>query len=97
MIVSSFAQQYGIRLEKEKHTIKSGEYRRLLVGLNAETPLGYVVTIRSETDPKKIREMTNHEKQIRAEWQQFRRKQKLDSKIYLSNEDITKVMSKLFS
>ena len=97
MIVSSFAQQYGIRLEREKNTIRSGEYRRLLIGLNSETPLGYVVQIRSEKDPKKIREMTEHEKQIRADWQQFNKKQIRENRIYLSKEDITKVMSQMFS
>lgn len=97
MIVSSFAQQYGIRLEREKNTIRAGEYRRLLIGLNSETPLGYVVQIRSEKDPKKIREMTDHEKQIRADWQQFNKKQIMKNRIYLSKEDITKVMSQMFS
>lgn len=96
MIVSSFAQQYGIRLEKEKHTIKYSEYRRLLVGINGDTPLGYVVQTRAETDSKKIREMTVHQKKIRAEWQEFKNKKKMSNKIFLSNEDITKVMSKLF-
>lgn len=88
--------QYGIRLEQEKHTIKSSEYRRLLSGLNGDTPLGYVVQIRAETDRKRIQEMTIKEKEIREQWRNFKRKERLENKIYLSNEDITKVMSKLF-
>lgn len=88
--------QYGIRLEQEKHTIKSSEYRRLLTGLNGDTPLGYVVQIRSETDQKKIHEMTIKEKEIREQWRNFKRKEKLENKIYLSNDDITRVMSKIF-
>lgn len=76
MIVSSFAQQYGIRLEKEKHTIKLREYRRLLIGLSGDTPLGQIINIRRETDPKKIKEMTNHEKQVRQEWIEFKNTQK---------------------
>lgn len=68
-----------------------------MIGLNSETPLGYVVQIRSEKDPKKIREMSEHEKQIRADWQQFNRKQIMKNRIYLSKEDITKVMSQMFS
>lgn len=50
------------------------EYRKLLVGLMGDTPLGYVVSIRSEKDRKKIAEMTEHEKKIRREWQEFKRK-----------------------
>lgn len=88
--------QYGIRLEQEKYTIKSSEYRRLLSGLNGDTPLGYVVQIRAETDRKRIQEMTIKEKEIREQWRNFKRKERLENKIYLSNEDITKVMSKLF-
>lgn len=84
-------------MEKEKYTIKSGEYRRLLVGLNADTPLGYVVSIRSEKNPQKIKEMTTNEKEIRFQWQQFRRKKEMNKKVFLSNEEITKVLSSLFS
>lgn len=76
MIVASFAQQYGVRLEKERHTIKLREYRRLLTGLNGDTPLGQIINIRRETDPKKINEMTNHEKQVRREWLDFKNTQK---------------------
>lgn len=72
------------------------EYRRLLVGLSGETPLGYVVQIRAETDAKKIKEMTNHEKKIRADWREFKKEKEMSNKIFLSNEDITKVMSQLF-
>lgn len=48
------------------------EYRKLLAGIMHDTPLGYVISVRSEKDPKKIREMTNAEKDIRRKWQRFR-------------------------
>lgn len=96
MIVSSFAQQYGIRLYHEYETISCEEFRRLLTGLNSDTPLGYTVQIRSEKNPKKIREMTKHEKDIRKKWQEFRAKQNKNTKIYLRTEDISKVFSKMF-
>ena len=66
--------QYGIRLLQEDIQVR--EYRKLLAGLTGETPLGYAVQIRSETDAKKIREMSAHEKQMRRDWQTFRMKQK---------------------
>lgn len=96
LIVSSFAQQYGIRLHNEYDTISCEEYRQLLSGLNGDTPLGYVVQIRSEKNPKKIREMTANEKKIRIEWANFKRKNKKEEKIYLKKEDISKVLSKMF-
>jgi hypothetical protein len=43
-----------------------------LAGIMHDTPLGYVISVRSEKDPKKIHEMTNAEKDIRRKWQRFR-------------------------
>lgn len=95
-IVSSFAQQYGIRLQKEYDSIACSEFRYLLSNLNDDTSLGYVVRIRSEKNPKKIREMTNNEKEIRAKWNEFRTKNKKQELIYLKTEDISKIFSKMF-
>ena len=96
LIVSSFTQQYGIRLYYEYENISCQEFRQLLTGLNGDTPLGYVVQIRSEKNPQKVKEMTAHEKKIRNEWANFKRKNKKDEKIYLKTEDISKVFSKMF-
>ena len=96
LIVSSFAQQYGIRLYYESETISCEEFRQLLAGLNGDTPLGYVVRIRSEKDPKKIKEMTASDKKIRNDWEQFCLKNKRKAKIFLKKEEISAVFSKLF-
>lgn len=48
----------------------------MLTGIMHDTPLGYVISIRSEKDQKKIREMTNAEKDIRQKWQRFRMSQR---------------------
>lgn len=95
MIVSSFAQQYGIRLYYEYETIPCEEFRHLLSGLNSETPLGYVVQIRSEKDYKKIKEMSKNEKEIREKWANF--KNKNNKKIEINTEDISKIFSKMFN
>lgn len=68
LIESSFAQQYGIRLRKNLSEMEWGEFASLLSGLNGDTPLGNVVRIRSEKDPKVIKTFTASEKQIRNEW-----------------------------
>lgn len=62
--------QYGIRLEHED--ISYSEYRRLLTGIMHDTPLGYIVSIRQETDAKRIREMNKQDLRIRDEWRKFR-------------------------
>lgn len=76
MIVSSFAQQYGIRLHQEYETISYQEYTQLLIGIGGDTPLGNIVQIRAETDPKKIKEFNTYEKRIHKEWQDFRNQNK---------------------
>ena len=68
LIESSFAQQYGIRLRMEIDTMKWGEFSSLLSGLNGDTPLGNIVRIRSEKDPKVIKNFTESEKKIRSNW-----------------------------
>lgn len=97
LIVSSFAQQYGIRLHNEYECISCQEFRQLLSGLNGDTPLGYTVQIRSEKNPKIIEKMTANEKKIRNDWIIFRsQSNKKEEKIYLKTEDISKVFSKMF-
>ena len=68
LIESSFAQQYGIRLRMEIDTMKWGEFSSLLSGFNGDTPLGNIVRIRSEKDPKVIKNFTENEKRIRSKW-----------------------------
>lgn len=77
LIESSFAQQYGIRLRIE-NDMTWDEFSTLLSGLNADTPLGNIVTIRSEKDPKKIKEFSAEQKRIRNEYIS-RRNKKLKS------------------
>ena len=67
LIEASFAQQYGIRLRQEDN-MSWGEFTTLLAGLNSMTPLGAVVSIRSEKDPKIIKNFTREQKQIYNRW-----------------------------
>lgn len=96
LIVSSFAQQYGIRLHQEMDSISHQEFTQLLVGLNGETSLGYVVQIRSEKNPKKLKEMTKKEKDIRTEWRLFRAKQNKNNRVFVKKEEINEVFSQIF-
>ena len=68
LIEASFAQQYGIRLRNEDD-MTWDEFTTLLSGLNADTPLGNVVAIRSEKDPKRIKDFTKDQKRIHRDWQ----------------------------
>ena len=68
LIESSFAEQYGIRLRRESD-MSWGEFATLLAGLNEKTALGKIVSIRSEKDPKIIKNFTKEQKMIRSAWQ----------------------------
>ena len=81
LIEASFAQQYGIRLRREDE-MSWDEFTTLLSGLNGETPLGHIVSIRSETDPETIKRFTASEKKIRNEWRTRHRKVVTDKEEY---------------
>lgn len=44
------------------------EFCSLLAGLMHDTPLGYVVSIRSEKDPKVIQNFNKDQRKIRNDW-----------------------------
>ena len=69
LIVSSFLSQYGIRLStKEFKTVDWAEFSALLSGLSAETALGRIVSIRSETDADTIKRFSPYQKKIYDDW-----------------------------
>lgn len=49
--------------------MKWEEFRALLVGISPETPLGRIVSIRSEDDKDILKHFTTEQKRIRSEWQ----------------------------
>lgn len=68
LIISSFQAQYGIRLSRDLRGMKWTEFSALLSGLGPETPLGRIVTIRSEDDPDILKHFTKDQMQIRNQW-----------------------------
>ncbi len=67
LIEASFAQQYGIRLRREED-MTWGEFSTLLAGIDSESPLGRIVSIRSENDKEKLKKFSPEERRIRNEW-----------------------------
>lgn len=56
------------------------EFTTLLVGINGDTPLGHIVSIRAETDPERLKHFTADEKRIRNDWARRHRKVITDTK-----------------
>lgn len=48
--------------------MKWDEFKALVSGLSAETPLGRIVNIRAESDKDVIKRFTKEQKQIRNKW-----------------------------
>lgn len=84
LIEASFASQYGIRLRQEGNSMSWNEFSSLLSGLLPETPLGRIVTIRSETDEDTIKHFNKDQQKIRNEWL----KRKPTAKEIKSKEDL---------
>ena len=68
LIISSFQTQYGIRLSRDLKSMKWDEFKALLSGISAETPLGRMVSIRSENDDDVLKHFTKEQHRIRNEW-----------------------------
>lgn len=69
------------------------EFCTLLAGLKHDTPLGNIVSIRSETDKDMLKHFTPQQKKIRSEWQKRKVKRVIDMDQY--NNDM-KMFEKLF-
>ena len=77
MIVSSLAEQYGIRVySKDFQEMKWRELKPLLTGIGPETALGRIVSIRMEDDEEVLKHYTPEMKKIRNDWRNRMAKQK---------------------
>lgn len=73
LIEASFLEQYGIRLSEVNMSWR--EFSDLLACLSADTALGRIVAIRSETDAEVLKEFTKGQKEIRETWLNNHRKE----------------------
>lgn len=77
LIEASFLEQYGLRLSEVDMSWR--EFSDLLSCLSAETALGRVVAIRSETDGEVLKNFTKGQKEIREEWLKNHRKEQTEA------------------
>lgn len=78
LISQSIAKQYGI-LPSEQEDMAYSDWSLLVAGLMEDTPLGRVVSIRCESDPSVLRQMTPEQRKIRSDWAAFRSAHRSDS------------------
>lgn len=69
LIESSFLKQYGIRIRNDgEDDLTWREFCSLLGGIMPDTPLGQIVSIRAEKDPKVLKNYTKEQRKIRNDW-----------------------------
>jgi hypothetical protein len=71
IIAASIFKTYHIP-KSEQDDMLQEDYNSALAGIDGDTPLGNIVRIRSEKDPKKIEKMSTWEKEQRLKWQEFK-------------------------
>ena len=89
LIVASFSAQYGIRMyTKEFKEMKWVEFRALLAGLGADTPLGKIISIRSEEDKDVLETFSDYQRRIRNEWRARKAKEVTEEQLESMLEEL---------
>ena len=92
MVVASFQSQYGVRLASDLSSMSWREFSYLLQGLSEKTPLGRIISIRAEKDPKKLKEFTQEQRKVRNEYLSKQAKHKTPQQL----DDALEAMKKAF-
>lgn len=97
LIEASIASQYGIRL-RQASDMPWSEFTNLLTGLLPETPLGAIVKIRSEDDPKILKQFNADQLAIRNKWRERQALHQLDNPEVLkqSMDSLSKMLKSMF-
>jgi hypothetical protein len=97
IIEASIAKQYSIRL-RQCPNMPWPEFSTLVQGLMADTPLGTLITIRGETDPKVIKGFTPDQQRIRREWLEIKTEKIMQNpeKAKADLDNLSKILSAAF-
>ena len=83
LIESSFQKQYGIRLRG--NNMPFSEFQHLISGLMPDTPLGNIISIRSEEDKERLKGFTPSMYKERQKWRSKLANDMLDNPESLDN------------
>lgn len=90
-------QQYGLRVQSDEFaTMSWDEFRDLVGGLNESTPLVRVVQVRTEDDPRRLKEFTPEQRRMRSEWQRRRALQRPRADVEQFNAGIQEAFARMF-
>ncbi|MBS5661936.1 MAG: hypothetical protein KHW79_11780 [Clostridiales bacterium] len=96
LIEQSIAKQYGV-VPSEQGDLHYSDWSKMVSGLMEDTPLGRIVSIRSEKDSDVIRKFTPEQKRIRNEWMNFRLQQQTnENDIKQSMKNLQTMLANMF-
>ena len=72
-----------------------GEFVTLLGGLNEKTPLGRIVSVRSEEDPEALKHFTSQQRRIRSAWREKKAKKVSEQEYNLAMEGFKEMFKSL--
>lgn len=96
LIDASFTAQYGIRLRNEPD-MTWDEFCTLLSGIMPKTPLGQIVSIRSEEDEDMLKNFTKEQHKIRDEWRSRQLEEMTDEEKEQQIKEIQELFKQAFS
>ena len=96
LIDASFTAQYGIRLRNELD-MSWDEFCTLLSGIMPKTPLGQIVSIRSEEDENMLKNFTEEQHKIRNDWRNRQLEQMTDEEKEEQIKELQEILKKAFS
>lgn len=73
---------------KEFKEMKWVEFRALLAGLGADTPLGKIIAIRSEEDKDVLENFSDYQRRIRNEWRARKAKEVTEEQLESMLEEL---------
>ncbi|XUS00013.1 hypothetical protein M1L67_01965 [Peptostreptococcus anaerobius] len=73
-----------------------GEFCTLLSGIMPKTPLGQVVSIRSEDDKEMLKNFNTHQRKIRRDWRSKQAKLRTDKENDLMMKELEAVFARAF-
>lgn len=96
MIEASFAMQYPqkdlFKLDDEDMCWQ--EFTTLLAGLMPDTPLGQIISIRSEEDDDTLKNFTQEQHRIRNDWKNRQVQQMINE---MSEEEVMQQVKQMFT
>ncbi|EOU1808317.1 hypothetical protein DMN40_08025 [Clostridium perfringens] len=96
LIDASFTAQYGIRLRGEEE-MSWDEFCTLLSGIMPKTPLGQIISIRSEEDENMLKNFTEEQHKIRNDWRNRQLEQMTDEEKEEQIKELQEILKKAFS